>query len=227
MKFKILFNLFMIVLVCTVFTAACLDSNQNMNDPVSPINPLNKKIEPFKSSFPENVPFDDEIILYKPWANTSWPGYTIESLPSDADTILYGTLKTINPSVWSTADRNPPPAIFNTPARKGGFFGFENGTTIEVNGVSIPGCDDSIYTTVIFEVNDMAKGENTEEVTVVIPSGQVGNHISLDSYYPTIWDLEVGQQYLVYLKNYEGRYPGMGDDTILMIMPPGLFVIVE
>jgi len=60
----------------------------------------------------------------------------------------------------------------------------------------------------------MVKGENTTEISVVIQSGQIDNYISLDSYYPTIWDLEAGQQYLIYLKNWEG-YPGMGNDTVL------------
>ena len=203
MKFKIFF---LIALICTVFTAACLDSNQNTADP---INPLNKKIEPFESSYPKNVPTGDEIIYYKPWTNTSIAGYSNETLLIESDIVLYGTLKRIDPSAWSTADQNPPSSILN----------------MSDNVVSSPGCDDSIYTTVILEVNEMVKGENTTEVTVVIQSGQVGRFMAIDSYYPTVWDLEIGRQYLVFLKNYEGRYPGMGEETILMIMYPGLFVI--
>ena len=207
MKFKIFF---LVALICTVLTAGCLDSNQNTTDP---INPLNKKIEPFESSYPKNAPTGDEIIYYKPWTNTSTIGYSNETLLTESDIVLYGTLKRIDPSAWSTADRNPPSPILNLPDHE----------------VSYHGCDDSIYTTIILEVNDMVKGEvkgeNTTEVTVVIQSGQAGNYIAIDSYYPTVWDLEIGQQYLVYLKNYEGWYPGMGDDTILMIMYPGLFVV--
>ena len=231
MKFK---TLFLIALICTVFTAACLDSNKD------PTNPLNKKIKPFETAYPENVPFSEEIILYRPWSNSScMPGYTLEGLPTDADVILYGTLKSINPSLWSTVDHNPPPTIFDsqleTPG-KGILPGkatvtFKNGTQVEYNTAQLPGCDNSIYTIAVFKVNDMVKGENATEINVVIPSGQVGNHIAIDSFYPTIWDLEVGQQYLIYLQtqNINGEFYNYGteDNTALWIMQPGLLLVVE
>ena len=224
MKFKSLFLIVFTLLICTVFTTACLDSNQNntLQDNTSQnntsqnntsINPLNKNIEPFKSSFPINAPFGDEIILYNTWSNSSRAGYANETLLPESGIAFYGTLKSINPSVWSTFDQNPPSSLADGQIGEN-IFGLENGTQIIYNSVSIPGCDDYIYTTVIFEVNDMIKGENTTEVTVMILSGQIDNYISAESSYPTIWDLEVGQQYLVYTKNNE-------------IMHPGFFIVLE
>ena len=210
MKFKSLFLFVFVLLTCVVFTAACLDSNQNAN---ASINPLNKNIEPFQSSFPINAPYGHEIILYNTWSNTSRAGYSNETLLPESDFAFYGTLKSVNPSVWSTFDQNPPSLLSDDYIGEN-IFGFENGTQIKYNSVSIPGCDDYIYTTVVFEVNDIIKGGNTTEVTVTILSGQVDNYISAESSYPTIWDLEVGQQYLVYTKNNE-------------IMHPGLFVVIE
>jgi len=232
MKLK---SLFLIVLVCTVFTTACLDSNR---DTSNSINPLNKNIEPFKSEFPENVPFNNEIFWHQRLCFPLIPTYSNESLLLESDIALYGTLKCVNPSVWSTADQNPPSPLSNLllgiPDEDylldRDSIDFENGTVIEYNRVFSGGCfSDFIYTTAVFEVNDMVKGENTTEVTIVIHSGQVGTYISIDSYYPTIWDLEVGQQYLLYLKSYEGNIGNynMENNTVLQIMNSGLFVVTE
>lgn len=226
MKFKVFF---LIALICTVFAAGCLDSNQdanvsnqnnnNSNQTVTTsINPLNKTIEPYESAFPENIPYGDDIILFKPWANTSTVGYSNETLLPESDIAFYGTVKTINPSVWSTVDQNPPVSLSNAPVSTT-TFGFENGTRLEYNMISIPGVDDSICTPVTFEINHMIKGENTTEVTVMIQSGQIDNYISLDSYYPIVWDLKEGQEYLVYVKNW-----GTENNTV---MYPGFFVVIE
>jgi len=210
MKFK---SILIIVLICTVFSVACLDSSPTTNL----VNPLNKTIEPYNSAFPENAPMNDEIILYKPWSNISIIGYSNETLLSESDMILYGTLKNIQPSIWSTEDQSPPYLVYDMELSKT-TFDFENGTQIEYNTVSIPECDDSIYTPVTFEVNHMVKGKTVTEVSVVIPSGQIDNYIAVDSYYPLIWDLEIGEEYLIYIKN---------SDAENTIMYPGFFKIIK
>ena len=200
-----------LAIICTVFVAACLSD-------ADPINPLNKKIELYESTIPVDLLVDDKIIMYKPWVRGETPGYTNETLPLESDIVLYGTLKTIHPSIWSTKDQNPPSSLWEWQIGKG-VIGYENGTRIEFNQVSIPNCNEVIYTPVTFEVDTMIKGENIAEVTVNIQSGQVGNYISMDSYYPLIWDLEIGQEYLIYLKNY-----GTENNTV---MHPGFFIVVE
>jgi len=217
-------SLLLIVLICTVFTTACLDSNQNTNHS---INPLNKNIEPFESAFPENLPIGDEIIWYQLSYSLMMVGYSNETLLPESDIAFYGTLKSINPSFWSTEDRNPPSALSDLllpdmsndgyiPGER--IITFENGTQIVYNTALIPRSLASIYTPVVFEVNDMIKGENATEVTVVIPNGQVGNYIAVLFEYPTIWDLEIDQQYLIYLT---------GETESRSIMYPGLFVVIE
>jgi len=230
MKFKILL---LIALICIVFTAACLDSN----NADKAINPLSKNIKPFESAYPENLPINSEII----WCQQLCFPYVLlhsnESLILESDVAFYGTVKSINPSAWTTANQNPPYFLsdLSFDVSDDGYYlekdsiQFKNGTVVEYNKVYTgSGLADFIYTPVIFEVNDMVKGENTTEVTVVIESGQIGNYISVESTYPTIWDLEVGQEYLVYLRNCKTEVFnfGMENNTVLMVMNPGLFVII-
>ena len=214
-------KLISIILLILVSTVACLDSTQ-------PINPLNKSIEPYNSTFPEDLLINDKIILYKPQMTIVLPDYTNETLPYESDIVLYGTLKSIQPSIWSTEDQNPPSSLYDMQINKS-TLDFENGTTIEYNSVTIPGCNSSIYTPVTFEVNNMVKGKNVTEFTVFIPSGQVDNYISMDSRYPLIWDLEIGQEYLIYLKNdVNFRNYGTEKNTKLnTIMGAGFFIVIE
>ncbi|WNY24306.1 hypothetical protein MmiHf6_16370 [Methanimicrococcus hongohii] len=178
------------------------------------INPLNKKIEPYS---PGSVPYEDNIV-FETWSNYSTVGYSNETLLPEADIAFYGTVETINPSVWTTSNQEPPSGLYGAVSGKGG-YGSEDGTYIEYDLVSISGCDDYICTPVVFDIDYLIKGENVTEVTVIIQSGQIGNYISVESAYPLIWDLNVGQQYLVYLKNY-----GTEENSV---MYPGFFVVLE
>jgi len=191
------------------------------------MNPLNKNIEPFRSSFPENIPTGDEIVWYQLSYAPMRISYSNETLLTESDIAFYGTLKSINPSFWSTEDQNPPSALSDLllpdmsndgyiPGKRA--VTLENGTQIVYNTALIPGSLAFIYTPVVFEVNDMIKGENATEVTVVIPNGQVGNYIAVLFEYPTIWDLEIGREYLIYIT---------GEMENRSIMYPGLFVVVE
>jgi len=78
-----------------------------------------------------------------------------------------------------------------------------------------------IITPVIFEIDDLIKGENTETVVVTIWGGQIDDYIMTDYSYPLIWDLREGQQYLVYLKKdgNTGNY--------YIMAPTGLFVVLN
>lgn len=213
MKSKILFPVLFVTLICVVITVACLNTTT--------INPLHKKIESFSSSFPENAPLGDDIILYMVGVNYSMVApHSNQSLISNSDIAFYGTLTSINPSVWTTANQNPPPGLSESSLGSVSFR-LENGTIVQYRTVQVVGCSDYICTTVVFEVDYLIKGENATEVAVIIPSGKVDNYISLDPYYryATPWDLEIGQQYIVYLEDY--------DTETKTLMVPGLFVIIE
>jgi len=222
MKFKILF---LIALICTVFMSACLDSNQSAD---KSINPLNKNIEPLESAYPENLPFGDEMIWYQLSYTPMVIGYTNKTLLPESDLAFYGTLKSINPSVWSTENQKPPsalseillPDMSNDGHISGkGTVSFKNGTALEYNTAIIPGSHDYIHTTVVFEVNDVVKGKNETEVTVIVQSGQAGNYFSAGYECLTIWDLEIGQEYLIYLRN-----DGTESNSI---MYSGIFAVIE
>jgi hypothetical protein len=202
--------------------------------PDDPINPLNKKIELYMPTYPEDLLANDEIIVFEHrFTDTTAeyqipvsPPYTNKTLPLEADIILYGTLKSIQPSIWSTANQNPPPGLSDIQPIKV-IAGYENGTIIKYNIVSIPECNDYIHTPVTFEVNNLIKGENATEVTVILSSGQVGNYITMIT--PLIWNLEVDQEYLVYLKK-----DSKGNNTIMHNYvtengkwTSGFFIVVE
>jgi hypothetical protein len=209
MKQKII--LLLLLIFCIVFVAGCLDKNEYKN---SPINPLHKNIERYKSSFPVNAPQGKDIILYNPWGNYSIASYDYESLMLYSDIAFYGTIKNIGPSCWSTIDQKIPSELYDMPTRKITYT-LKNGTQIEYNDLTVSN-DAYIYTPIVFEVKDLIKGKNTTIVTVIIYGGQVDNYIMC--YYPETWDLQEGQEYLVYLKGY---------DTKAYVMHPGLFVVLD
>jgi len=207
MKLKaiLLFSL----LSCVVLTAGCLNES-GKNDS---LNPLNKNIEPYQTSF-GNKPHGEDIIFYRLPGNVSYAGNNEQEIILKSDLAFYGTLKTIGPSYWSTADQNPPPNLQNMPI--GTYFSSEWG---EFNVITNYETTDIINTVVVFEVNDVVKGRNVKEVHVVIEDGQVGNYVMYEPLI-SIWDLKEGQQYLVYLKK-----DGTGNYTI---MPPrGIFVVLD
>ena len=168
-KMNILLMLSCLFLVLgIVFVAGCLDESNDSNEyKNSPINPLHKNIEPFEStSFYENA-LENNIILYKVWENCSVTYASNESLISNSDLVFYGTLKSIDPSYWSTPGQQPPSGLYA--ASVGQItVGYENGTQIKYNQVSIGGVNDYICTPLVFEVNDFVKGENTTTVTAVV-----------------------------------------------------------
>ena len=220
MKLKII--LLLSLIVCVVFAAGCLNNDSNT---LTSINPLNKNIEPYESSFPENAPQGDDVILYHMWGNTSIVGpYDDEGLILHSDMAFYGTVKSIDPSYWatynsdtSTFDRHDTPSDLSDMPWKI-TFRLKDGTRIEYNAVTVYRYNSPvIHTPVTFEVNDLIKGKKTTTATVLIFGGQVDNYILDDDHrssYPSVWDLKEGQEYLVYIENNE-------------IMRGGLFVVFD
>jgi|GEM_PF-2166679 len=208
----------LLLTICVIFAAGCLASSNdstesNKNDLV---NPLNKDIEPFIPTFPVSAFQDSDLIMYKPWTNYSSIGYSNESLISESDIVFYGKLADIGSSYWSTADQKPPSGLNSTQVGRC-IYGFE-GTQVVHSCVSIQSGEDYIYTPVIFEVNNLVKGDNLTTITVIISGGQAENYI-MDGCYATVWDLQEGQNYLVYLKKC--------DDGTYKIMDSGLFVVLN
>jgi hypothetical protein len=226
MKLKII--LLLSLIVCIVFAAGCLNKPNESNN-LTEINPLSKNIEPYKSTFPENAPQGDNVILYCAWTNYSIASPHDEGgLIAHSDVVFYGTVKNIGLSYWNTTDENPPSELDNPEYDNAAFKGkrtyvLENGTEIVYNSLRIPG-DCLIYTPVTFEVNDLVKGENMTTVTLNITGGQVDNYVldeeSFPFCYPSVWDLKEGQKYLVYLNNSAGY-------GYYYIMNPGLFVVLD
>jgi ABC-type transport system substrate-binding protein len=226
MKLKLIFLLSIIVcIVCVVFAAGCLNNDSNT---LTSVNLLNKNIEPYESTFPENVPRGEDVIMHCAWTNYSIAGpHSNESLILNSDVVFYGTVTNIGSAWWATPDQKTP-SNFDNPQFDTTAFKFKktyvlkNGTEVVFNAFRIPG-DELIYTPVTFEINDLVKGKNMTTVTINITGGQVDNYVldeeSFCFCYPSVWDLKEGQEYLVYLKNY--------DDEDIHIMSGGLFVVLD
>lgn len=159
------------------------------------LNPENSVVNRYASS-DMNVPIGDNIVYYHDSSVSEPIVYSDEELMEEADLAFYGTVKQINPSVWSTSDGKAP----QNPVT------YQNLTEAEETPVG----ENYIYTTFIFEVDTPIKGNFSGDVTVYVKGGQVENYVQYDSmYYPAIFDIQEGDQYLVYMKNGGILYNGL------------------
>ncbi|WNY25885.1 hypothetical protein [Methanolapillus millepedarum] len=204
----------LIIVLSVIFISGCLESKD-------PINPLGKNISEFQTSVC-NIPSGEDLLFYRIYQseNDSKPGiiHSNETLMSNADLVFYGTVKEVRPSVWTTPDGKTPSQVLNASPELGvRTIGDEN-CVRNYRFVSVPGTNESIYTSVIFEADDWVKGPTMDEVVIEIQGGQVDRYVMLGSYVNP-WDLKPGDKYLVYANFWDGNRS--------LIMPNGLFVVED
>lgn len=164
------------------------------------LNPKNVYLARYLQS-DANVPTGSDIEFYNDFLTFEPIDYPDEGLISESDLAFYGTVKKVNPSVWSTPDgKDPDNSSF-----------YQQYPEAELGKGA-----EFIYTTFVFEVDDLVKGNASGDVTVFVRGGQEGKYVQYASiYYPTIWDIREGDTYLVYLKEkphskyYEIMYGGL------------------
>lgn len=147
----------------------------------------------------QDIEYYHDILMFEPIV------YSDEELISKADLAFYGTVKKVNPSVWSTSDgKDPDNSSF-----------YQQHPEAEVGKGA-----EFIYTTFVFEIDNLVKGNASDDVTVFVRGGQEGKYVQHDLvYYPTIWDIQEGDTYLVYLKEKPNH-----DNYDYEIMYGGLFI---
>ncbi|MDR2944469.1 MAG: hypothetical protein LBU81_05220 [Methanosarcinales archaeon] len=103
-----------------------------------------------------------------------------------SDLIVYVTIKEIKPSVWDTDDSKIPQEVQNQ---------------LDAGGL-LWSSDYEIYTDMIVTVDDYAKGNSSEEITIRLFGGQVDNIVQYSETLQNPWDFDTDDQYLLYLTNY-------------------------
>ncbi|WNY22965.1 hypothetical protein MmiHf6_02590 [Methanimicrococcus hongohii] len=217
-------KLIIIIFLISVFFTGCLtldnqssnfsDTVENLNHTLKhdSLNPLDKNISPFESGGLYIVPREN-VVWYETYINESQAVYSEEELISNSDLVFYGTIKEVRPSKWSTKSGQTPLRLYFAMPGIAGFGDEEN--YYEYKLVSLNGVNDFIYTDVIFEVDSLIKGVNSEEIVISVKGGQVGKFV-MPGTYANPWDFKAGDAYLVYSHCRDNRNE---------IMEPGLFVI--
>ena len=202
MKIKIL--LISVLLILSVFAAGCLSSDVHYNS--------HWRTAEFHSDHPETVPAGEDIhrfTTYSPNVTVNYAYNTGKLLEEQSVLIVYVTVEDIRPSEWNTSDGKIPPVVQEQ---------------LDEN-VPLHSPVHSIYTDMIVTVQEWAKGDCPEEITVKVVGGQVDNVIQYEDIFPSPWDFEVGGQYLLYLSKYRGLCEGpyeltQGDSVQVVIMSP-------
>ncbi|WNY26447.1 hypothetical protein [Methanolapillus ohkumae] len=108
-----------------------------------------------------------------------------------SDLIVYGTVKEIKPSFLDSNDGTKLSQLTFNYSQDGPIARSDNIT---------------IYTDIIFTVNDWAKGNSSDEITVRLIGGEVNNVVQYREMWPSPWDFKEGGQYLLYLTYYSEAY---------------------
>jgi hypothetical protein len=179
-----------VLLLLSVFFAGCLMTDDNLTYHSDLEYNLNYPTTAFQKK--DTLPKGDNIIYLDQKANISFIRGSQEIL-EQADLIVYGTVKEIKPSQWSTYDK------------------------------ALDGGNVRIYTEIVFTVDDWVKGESLDEITVLIYAGQIGNDVfvygsgsvqSIEALlFPAPWDFKEGETYLLYL-NYLESFDSYNMNTI-------------
>ncbi|MDV0447735.1 hypothetical protein MsAg5_16470 [Methanosarcinaceae archaeon Ag5] len=213
MKMKMKILLIGVLVFLFVFAAGCLNSN---NGNTTENNATDSGVK-YNSSYvtarymPPPIPRDQQSIYLLKYPNYDYASPQKDGLENDSDLIVYATIKEIQPASWSTADGKMPAELREKEIQ----IVTENGP-VDYKVLWSDGYED-IYTDVIFTVDEWAKGNSSDEIKVRFTGGQVDNVVRDDLGFPDPRNLEVGDQYLLYLTYYsdayELRYPN-GIETI-------------
>ncbi|WP_338097980.1 hypothetical protein [Methanolapillus ohkumae] len=194
MKTKIYFIGF--IFFVSVFAGGCLNINSTSaeNKTTDSENPSEQQSAvKYNSSYTttefiskKNIPNGTENVYLMTGENVTFMPYTQEGL-ENSDLIVYATAKEIKPARWTTPTGEQPENLifFDNPAERKHLAGQANG--------------EKIYTDILFKVDDRAKGNSSDEITVRVFGGQVKDIVFVNYSWPDPWDFQEGGQYLLYL----------------------------
>lgn len=173
------------IIIIAVIATGCIN-----NDTTSEKSNISLETTVFQKDFTK-VPEGENISYLETGENITYGPFTQAGLES-SDLIFYGTVKEIYPSVWTTPDKQEPDLTF-----------FAN----PIDGTKYAGSSgEKIYTDIVFTVDELIKGNSSKEMTVRFFSGQVNDVVYSNASWPSPWDVEEGEQYLLYLTKRADYY---------------------
>ncbi|WNY23571.1 hypothetical protein MmiHf6_08800 [Methanimicrococcus hongohii] len=172
------------LIIITILTTGCINS-----DDVNFEKPSNLETIVFQKDFTK-IPSGENISYLGTGRNITYAPYNQYGLEL-SDVIFYGTVKEIQPSFWTTADKREPNLTY--------FVNNEGRKNAGSDG-------EEIYTDIVFTVNEIVKGNSSKEMTVRFFSGQVNDVVYSNASWPSPWDVEIGDQYLLYLTKQTDYY---------------------
>ena len=195
--------LIIVILLSAIFLSGCLDDSDSEFNPSKDVsNHMGKDLAELPVIGIYQVPTGKILLLGQQGTGISYsraylsPAEKIET----ADVVFYGHIKEIKPAVWNTSDGKDP-ANYMTPVE----WTDENGKT-HVRYESNP-CGYTLYTQVVFEVDQYVKGnESVGEVTVCLFGGETDDAVIFYSESgPAPWDFQQITTYLLFLTDTSPR----------------------